>query len=96
MIHKINVVLPEESMFFKRLLECLIKKGKKEKALLVLLSSMEIINQTCENSDALTIIYQSVKNIRPIVNVKKVRKSSKMFYLPQLISSDKKNKLALQ
>lgn len=96
MTYKSDVTSPEESMFFKGLLECLIKKGNKEKALQVLLSALEIINRTCKNVDPLIILYKSVKNIRPIVNIKKIRKSSKMFYLPQLINSDKKNKLALQ
>lgn len=89
-------ILPEECIFFQNLLNCLVKKGKKDKGLLALLSAMEIINKTCANSDALTVIYRSVKNIRPSVNIKKVRKSSKMFYIPEIINFDKKNKLALQ
>merc|ERR1711916_235088 len=40
------------------------------------------------------LIYVSFNNIRPILYVKKVRKSSKIFYLPRLISSEQEINIA--
>ena len=83
-------------IFLTKLLNILIKNGKKAQALrvfLILLKNLK--NQKVSNNNAIDIIYQSLLNARPLVHTKKVRKSSKMFYLPKLINTEKRMNIAL-
>ena len=48
-----------------------------------------------KNISPIDIIYQSILNVRPLIHIKKVRKSSKVYYLPKLISTEKKINIAL-
>ena len=87
---------PKEFLFLKKLLHVLIKNGKKAKALkifLLLIKNLKSKNLTTNSS--VDIIYQSLLNARPLIHIKKVRKSSKIFYLPKLISTEKRTNLAL-
>ena len=89
-------MIQKEFLFLTKLLHILIKNGKKAKALKVFLSLIK--NLKHKNINGLTpieIINQSLINARPLLDVKKVRKSSKIYYLPKLISTEKRTNIAL-
>lgn len=84
-------------IFLKKLLNVLIKKGKKEKALKFVLTLLKNLKKTQERSfHVLDIIYQSIQNVKPILYLQKLRKSSKLFYLPDVITNEKKLSLSLR
>lgn len=85
-----------EFSFLTKLLHILIKNGKKAQALKVFLLLIKNLKSSqIANSSATDIIYQSLLNVRPLIHTKKVRKSSKIFYLPKLISTEKRINIAL-
>lgn len=89
-------MVQKEFLFLTKLLHILIKNGKKAKALKVFLLLMKNLKQ--KGIDGLTpieIINQSLVNARPLLDVKKVRKSSKIYYLPKLVSTEKRTNIAL-
>ena len=89
-------MIQKECLFLTKLLHILIKNGKKAKALKVFL--LVIKNLKHKNINGLTpieIINQSLINARPLLDIKKVRKSSKIYYLPKLISTEKRTNIAL-
>ncbi len=89
-------MVQKEFLFLTKLLHILIKNGKKAKALKVFLLLMKNLKQ--KDIDGLTpieIINQSLVNARPLLDVKKVRKSSKIYYLPKLVSTEKRTNIAL-
>lgn len=86
----------KEFLFLKKLLHILIKNGKKAKALKVFLALIKNLKSNKgNNEDPINIIYQSLLNARPLLDTKKVRKSSKIFYLPKLINTEKRINIAL-
>jgi ribosomal protein S7 len=89
-------MVQREFLFLTKLLHILIKNGKKAQALKVFLLLIKNLksSQIAELS-ATDIIYQSLLNVRPLIHTKKVRKSSKIFYLPKLISTEKRINIAL-
>lgn len=90
--------MPTQRNFFilKKLLHILIKKGKKAKALTIFLKLLRNlkINNTMSLS-GIEIIYSALSNAKPLLHVKKVRKSSKIFYLPKIINTEQKLSLAI-
>ena len=87
----------KEFLYLTKLLNILIKKGKKDKALKMLLLLLKNLkNSNIENYNSLEIIYQALINVRPLLHTQKVRKSSKVFYLPKIITTEKKMSIALQ
>ena len=87
----------QEFVYLTKLLNILIKKGKKDKALrIVLLLLKNLKNSPIENYSSLEIIYQALINVKPLLDIQKIRKSSKVFYLPKIISTEKKMSIALQ
>lgn len=87
----------KEFIYLTKLLNILIKKGKKDKALKVLLLLLKNLKNTnIENYTSLEIIYQALVNVKPLLHIQKVRKSSKVFYLPKIITTEKKMSIALQ
>jgi ribosomal protein S7 len=86
----------KEFLFLKKLLHILIKNGKKSKALKVFLILIKNLKEKQLASEGpIEVIHQSLVNARPLLHTKKVRKSSKIFYLPKLISTEKKTNIAL-
>ena len=86
----------KEFLFLTKLLHILIKNGKKAKALKVFLSLIKNLKkQNIENLTPVEIISQGLANARPLLDVKKVRKSSKIYYLPKMISTEKRTNIAL-
>ena len=86
----------KEFLFLTKLLHILIKNGKKAKALKVFLSLIKNLkNSDINGLTPLEIINQGLINARPLLDVKKVRKSSKIYYLPKLISTEKRTNIAL-
>jgi ribosomal protein S7 len=87
----------QEFVYLTKLLNILIKKGKKDKALrIVLLLLKNLKNSPIENYSSLEIIYQALVNVKPLLDIQKIRKSSKVFYLPKIITTEKKMSIALQ
>ena len=83
-------------MFLTKLLHILIKNGKKAQALKVfLLLIKNLKNQNLNGLSATEVIYRALINARPLIHTKKVRRSSKIFYLPKLISTEKRINIAL-
>ena len=70
----------QEFVYLTKLLNILIKKGKKDKALrIVLLLLKNLKNSSIENYSSLEIIYQALVNVKPLLDIQKIRKSSKVF-----------------
>lgn len=89
-------MIEKQFIFINKLFHILIKKGKKAKALKTFLFLLkELKNKDIKGLTPIEIIYQSLLNVRPLLHVKKVRKSSKIYYLPQLISTEKRINIAL-
>ncbi len=89
-------MMQQDVLFLTKLLHILIKKGKKAQALKVfLLLIRNLKSSQIKNISPIDIIYQSILNVRPLIHIKKVRKSSKVYYLPKLISTEKKINIAL-
>ena len=90
-------MVEKEFLYVIKLLQMLIKKGKKDKALkfiLLLLKNLrysEIIDYT-----PIKIINKAIINIKPLIHIQKIRKSSKIFYLPKIITTEKKTSISLQ
>jgi len=78
-----------------KLLHLLIKKGKKAKALKIFLNVLIKLKESKLNVPAVEIISQAVENVKPSLHVKKVKKSTKIFYLPKVISLKQKVNLSL-
>lgn len=89
------MVIDKDFILFKKILNILIKKGKKTLALRIFLKLLKNLN-SIENSSSWEIIYKSFNNIKPIIHVKKVRKSSKIFTLPKLIDTEQKINISLR
>lgn len=89
------MVIDKDFILFKKILNILIKKGKKTLALRIFLKLLKNLNSV-ENSSSWEIIYKSFNNIKPIIHVKKVRKSSKIFTLPKLIDTEQKINISLR
>ena len=85
-----------ELLSLTKLLHILIKNGKKAKALRIFLILLKNLKEAkLKNLTSIDVIQQSLANARPILNVKKERKSSKIFYLPTVIGIEKRTKIAL-
>ena len=89
-------MIQKEFLFLTKLLHILIKDGKKAKALKIFLLLIKNLKATkMTNLTPIEIIQQSLVNARPLLDVKKVRKSSKIYYLPKLVSMEKRTNIAL-
>ena len=89
-------MMQRDVLFLTKLLHILIKKGKKAQALKVFLLLIKNLKlNKINNSSPIDILYQSILNVKPLIHIKKVRKSSKVFYLPKLINTEKKINIAL-
>ena len=89
-------MVEKQFIIINKLFHILIKKGKKAKALKVFLYLLKRLKYSeIKGLTPIAIIYQSLINVRPLIYVVKIRKSSKIFYLPQIISTEKKINIAL-
>lgn len=89
------MIVDKDFILFKKILNILIKKGKKALALKIFLKLLKNLN-SIENNSAWEIIYRSFNNVKPIIHVKKIRKSSKIFTLPKLIETEQKINISLR
>ncbi len=90
-------MVEKEFLHIIKLLQMLIKKGKKDKALkfiLLLLRNLKYSEIT--DYTPIKIINQAIINIKPLIHIQKIRKSSKIFYLPKIITTEKKTSISLQ
>lgn len=82
-------------LLLKKLLHVLIKNGKKEIALEAFLYLLKELNSYNKKYSSVEIIYKSFENINPILSTQKVKKASRVFYLPRLINEEQKISLGL-
>lgn len=79
-----------------KLLQILVKKGKKAYALKIFLLLLQNLKYSkISDLSAPEIIFKSLNNVKPLLHIKKVKKSSKIFYLPKLITTEEKINIAL-
>jgi ribosomal protein S7 len=86
----------QDHIILKKLLNILIKEGKKAQALRLVLAVIKFLN--IKNNKKITgeeIILKAVSNLKPQLYIEKQRKSRRIFYLPKIINSEKKINLAL-
>jgi len=86
----------QDHIILKKLLNILIKEGKKAQALKMVLTVIKFLN--IKNNKKITgeeIILKAVSNLKPQLYIEKQRKSRRIFYLPKIINSEKKINLAL-
>jgi ribosomal protein S7 len=79
----------------KKLLHILIKKGKKQIALNAYLNLLRDLNKSNKRLSAADIFQEAFNNIKPILSIQKVKKSSKVFYLPKIINVEQRTNLSL-
>jgi ribosomal protein S7 len=88
--------MQKDYIVLKKLLNILIKEGKKAQALRMVLFVIKFLN--IKNNKKITgeeIILNAVSNLKPQLYIEKQRKSRRIFYLPKIINSEKKINLAL-
>ena len=88
--------MQQDHIILKKLLNILIKEGKKAQALNMVLAIIKFLN--VKNKKKITgeeIILQAISNLKPQLYIEKQRKSRRIFYLPKIINSEKKINLAL-
>jgi ribosomal protein S7 len=89
-------MLEKQHQVLTRLIQMLIKKGKKAKALkIVLMILRKLREKQFKNFDAYLIINKAIKYLKPLLYVQKVRKGRKVFYLPKVIKIEKKISVCL-
>lgn len=80
----------------QKLVNILIKQGKKEKALKIVLNLLKNIKlfeyKNYPNKD---ILYVAFNNVIPVLTLTKIKKSSKTFYCPKIITREKRINLSL-
>lgn len=84
-----------EVFALKKLLHILIKKGKKQIALNAYLNLLKNLNKSNKKMSVATIFQGAFNNIKPILSIQKVKKSSKVFYLPKIIGIEQRTNLSL-
>jgi ribosomal protein S7 len=88
--------MQQDHIILKKLLNILVKEGKKAQALRMVLAVIKFLN--IKNNKKITgeeIILKAVSNLKPQLYIEKQRKSRRIFYLPKIINSEKKINLAL-
>lgn len=90
-------MVEKDFFILSKLLHILIKKGKKSYALKVFLLVLKKLKENAEvnHLSPTEVIYKALLNVRPLLHIKKVRKSSKVFYLPKLINTEQKINVSL-
>jgi ribosomal protein S7 len=79
-----------------RLIQKLIKKGKKSLAVRFVFRTVKQIRAHYSfKKNAYRIIRRAVYYVRPLLNLRKVKRSSKFYYLPRTIDQVKRINLAL-
>jgi ribosomal protein S7 len=88
--------MEQDHIILKKFLNILIKQGKKAQALKMVLAVLKFLNiQNKKKIRGEEVMLQAIYNLKPQLYIAKERKSRKIFYLPKIISSEKKISLAL-
>jgi len=91
------MLLNQDFDILQKLINILIQKGKKEKALKIVLNLLKNIKFfEIEESIKEEFLSTALNNIIPVLTVTRIKKSSKTFYCPKIISTEKRINLALQ
>ncbi len=89
-------MVDNQYLVLTKLIQMLIKKGKKAKAFkLVLVILKNLKEKQLKGFDAYLIITKAIKYLKPLVYVQKIRKGRKVFYLPKVIKIEKKISISL-
>jgi len=90
--------MEQDHIVLEKFLNILIKQGKKEQALKIVLIVLKFLNIKKKKKKTITgesLVVKAVTNIIPQVYVEKQRKSRRIFYFPKLISAEKKISVAV-
>ena len=88
--------MKQDHIIIKKLLNILIKQGKKAQALRMVLVVLKFLNiKNKKKTTGEQIIIKAVYNLKPQLYIEKQRKSRRIFYLPKIIGIEKKINLAL-
>jgi ribosomal protein S7 len=88
--------MEQDHIILKKFLNILIKQGKKAQALKMVLAVLKFLNiQNKKKIRGEEVMLQAIYNLKPQLYITKERKSRKIFYLPKIVSSEKKISLAL-
>lgn len=79
----------------QKLINVFIRNGKKTKSIKIFLYLLKELKKKETQLAPLTYLSTSLNNIMPELYSSKVRKSSKVFYLPKMITEEKKIKVSL-
>jgi ribosomal protein S7 len=90
-----SFVMHKEFFILRKLLNILIKKGKKAKALSFFLAMLAKLKNNKQRLTGYDIIYKSFLNIKPVLHVQKFRKGSKIFNLPKYVNNEQKLNISL-
>lgn len=90
-------MITENNIFiFRRLVQMLIKKGKKAKAFNFFLTTVARLKKNTLKITPFNIIAKSIINFKPLLTTQKFRKSSRIFNLPKYINDQQRFKLSLR
>jgi len=95
--NKLNMFIDTVNVFAcKKLINVLIKKGKKEKALKIFLYLLREIKKKIKTEKKIQLfnyLQKSFNNMYPEVDMKRMKRGRKFFYLPKTINEQKKIKI---
>lgn len=85
---------------FYKIVQLLIKKGKKEKALTAVINTFTELKKNQmfleENITPIEFIYQGLNNIKPLVFASRKRaRGRKLWYVPEIVTKERQIKMAL-
>lgn len=89
------MIIEKDFVILKKLLQSLIKKGKKAKAVNFFLATLSRLKKNKDKFTAYEIIYKSLLNARPLLHTQKIRKSSRVFNLPKVLNEEQRINLSL-
>lgn len=82
----------------QKLIQKLIRSGKKEFAFFTVMQTIVILKSILkkDRKNVFSLMDSAVHRIKPLFNMRRVKRSSKSFYLPYSITDSKKLNLAVQ
>lgn len=83
------------SYILQKLLNNLIKKGKKERALKYFLITLGNLKNNKQNLTPSNFICKTLLKIQPALDVQRIRKGRRIYYMPRIINTEQKINLAI-
>jgi ribosomal protein S7 len=89
------MILSRDFFLLKKILHNFIKQGKKAKALNFFLSTLFLLKKKRIKTSSYNIIHKAFLNIRPVLSIQRLRKSSMLVNLPKLLGEEQQTRLCL-